>query len=254
MKKTKSLKLMYLSLGAVVISVAAVGFSNWIVINTTSANTGAIKAEIGEIKTGDLTAYIEKQPDAVRFDAIVGDGTGSITTGTDTNYEKCEKLDFSLTFSISKGTIASFDNIAVNLKFNTGDNEGATNFINYLGKSPNEYIDCTLLNSNVNITLSDTAVSEATTVTGCTYDDSAQTPYLTYTTTVDAEEGKLSCTLKYTFRWGDSFGNQNPCNEVLPDTAVANLTKFGEAFNDYNALEATAKNVVLTITPSIVNG
>ncbi len=243
MKKIKSLKLMYLSLAAVVVSVAAVGFSNWIVINTQEQNTNPIKAEIGAIEYGDLTAVINQQPDAVRFDAIKGDGEGSITTGTDTNYEK---LDFSIVFTIDRGTISSFDSIVINLKFNTGENEGAKNFIDKLGGTP-EYIDCTLLESNVNITLSDTAVSEVTTVEGCTYAENL--PYLTYTTSIS--ETSLTCTLKYTFRWGSVFGNVNPCVATAENT-VNNLVAFGEAFNAYNGLDGTAKDVVLTITPSIV--
>lgn len=243
MKKIKSLKLMYLSLAAVVVSVAAVGFSNWIVINTQEQNTNPIKAEIGAIEYGDLTAVINQQPEAVRFDAIEGDGFGSITTGTDTNYEK---LDFSIVFTIDRGTIASFNSIAINLKFNTGENEGAKNFIDKLGGTP-EYIDCTLLESNVNITLSDTAVSEVTTVEGCTYAENL--PYLTYTTSIS--ETSLTCTLKYTFRWGSVFGNVNPCVATAENT-VNNLVAFGEAFNAYNGLDGTAKDVVLTITPSIV--
>ena len=88
MKKINSLKVMYIFLGLSLVSLTAIGFSNWVIINESSA-TSTLAATIGEIRNTELTAQIvDDSTDLnVRFDTSAGDTEGAITSGNDT-YEK----------------------------------------------------------------------------------------------------------------------------------------------------------------------
>ncbi len=245
MKKFKKIKFMYIFLGLSLVSLASVGFANWVIVNTTKT-TQTINATIGAVNDTNIKASIVTGTGEnvsnfdVRFDSLKGDNKGSITSGT----EGFEKLDFKVVLTIDKGGIASFSSIKVNLAFDTTEGSGAKLFIDILGTP--KYIDTTILSSTYDIALSDTAVSQATSVPTGTGDTNSG-DYLTYTTSINSNI--LTLTLNYKFKWGEAFGKKNPCEEEGANTPQT-LREFKDAFDKKFA--AANKPATLVITPGVV--
>ena len=248
MKKFKKIRFMYIFLGLSLVSLASVGFANWVIINT-EKTTQAINATIGAVNDSNIKASIVPENEQgtgsdfnVKFDSKKDDNTGLITSGTD-DYEK---LDFKVVLTIDKGGIANFSSIKVNLAFDTSAGSGAKLFIDALGTTP-EYIDTTILSSTYDITLSNDHVSESTSVPTGT-GDSNSGDYLTYTTSISGNI--LTLTLNYKFKWGEAFGGFNPCEEK-----GTNPTQTLREFKDVFEKEFAAQNkpATLVITPG-VNG
>ena len=114
MKKFKKIRFMYIFLGLSLVSLASVGFANWVIINT-EKTTQAINATIGAVNDSNIKASIVPENEQgtgsdfnVKFDSKKDDNTGLITSGTD-DYEK---LDFKVVLTIDKGGIANFSSIA----------------------------------------------------------------------------------------------------------------------------------------------
>ena len=236
MKKLSGLKIMYSLLGLSVISLASIGFANWVIINTESKSS-TITAEIGQIKDSNLSATILDTSDfTVRFDSAEGDNTGPITSGTDGMFEK---LSFHADFTLNIGSLSSFAGIQIKLGFNSTDG-GAKNFIEKLG-TPG-YIDTTLLSKIYTFELSDTTTG-----------DTAKDEYLSYEYQIDMEAKVATIKTTYTFKWGSLFGKKNPVYEGGSDP-IETLKNFGTAFGDFKDTitdDANSK-VVLTITPEMV--
>lgn len=236
MKKIKSLKVMYLSLGVALVSVAAVGFSNWILINEQSSD-GFIEAQIGGIKETTIEAKITKSDDLyVRFDAN-DNNEGLITNGSAT---ETEKLTFSVELTIDKGELASFDSLKVTFDFNNEDG-GAKKFIETIATNP-QYINAEFLKNTYVIELSDTVPeNEVTSGDG----------YLKYCFTI--AENVATIKASFSFKWGTAFGGENPCNEKVSNTSTV-LTNFGTKFTEFkNSVSSDNQNsnIVLTITPGV---
>lgn len=247
MKKFKKIRFMYIFLGLSLVSLASVGFANWVIINT-EKTTQAINATIGAVDDSNIQANIVTGTEGnvsdfdVRFDSLKGDSSGSITSGTD-DYEK---LDFKVVLTINKGGIANFSSIKVNLAFDKSVGSGAKLFIDELGTDP-QYIDTTILSSTYDITLSNDPVSESTSVPTGT-GDSNSGDYLTYTTSISGNI--LTLTLNYKFKWGEAFGGFNPCEEKGTNPTQT-LREFKDVFEKVFA--AQNKPATLVITPG-VNG
>lgn len=236
MKKIKSFKIMYLSLGVALVSVVAVGFSNWILINEDSDN-GFIQAQIGSLKETTVTAEITKSDDLyVRFDAN-DNADGLITSGSST---ETEKLTFSVELTVNKGDVASFDSLKVTFDFNDEDG-GAKKFIETVAADP-QYVNAEFLKGTYAIELSEKAPeSEVTSGDG----------FFKYKYTVADKVATISAS--FTFKWGSAFGGENPCNEKVQNTSNV-LEKFGVAFDDFKetvSSENANSNIVLTITPGV---
>ena len=239
MKKFKKIKFMYIFLGLSVVSLATVGFANWVIINSDETKVDDFNVVFG--KTSESTLKAELVTDAcdfdIRFDSKFGDNEGLITSGTD----QYEKLDFKVVVKIDRGTLGSFDSINVNLAFDkTSAESGTQDFIDTFG-STTKYIDTYILTKSYDIRLSDEAVSIAAQA-------ESNKDYLTYTTAI--EGSALTLTLNYTFKWGDAFGGLNP-SEGNDYNAVQVLNQFKEAFTTYENRE-DKKPVTLVITPSVV--
>lgn len=248
MKKFKKIRFMYIFLGLSLVSLASVGFANWVIVNT-EKTTQTINATIGAVNDSNIKANIVTGTEGnvsnfdVKFDSLPGDDTGLITSGT----EGFEKLDFKVVLTIDKGGIASFSSIKVNLAFDTSVGSGAKLFIDKLGTNP-EYIDTTILSNTYDIALSNDPVSENTSVPTGTGDTNSG-DYLTYTTSISANV--LTLTLNYKFKWGEAFGGFNPCEEKGTTNPTQTLRDFKAAFE--NDFAAEKKPVTLVITPG-VNG
>lgn len=236
MKKLKSFKIMYLSLGVCLVSVAAIGFSNWILINEDS-DEGFITAQIGAINDTKVTARITNKDDLnVRFDA--NDNTdGLITSGSDS---ESEKMAFSIELQVDKGALTSFNNLNVAFDFNNDDG-GAKKFIETVASDP-QYINATFLNKTYEITLNDISSESETT---------SEDGYFKYKFIIS--ENVATITASFSFKWGTAFGEENPCNEKVSNTADV-LDGFSKAFSKFkdsiNA-ENQNSNIVLTVTPGI---
>ena len=237
MKKLSGLKIMYSLLGLSVISLASIGFANWVIINTESKSS-TITAEIGQIKDSNLSATILDTSDfTVRFDSAEGNHDGTITSGTD---GKFEKLSFHVDFTLNIGSLSSFAGIQIKLGFKSTDG-GAKNFIEKLG-TPG-YIDTTLLSKIYTFELRDTTTG-----------DTAKDEYLSYEYQIDMEAKVATIKTTYTFKWGSLFGNRNPVYEE-GNNSTETLKNFVTAFGDFKKTitddDANSK-VVLTITPEMV--
>ena len=236
MKKLSGLKIMYSLLGLSIISLASIGFANWVIINTESKSS-TITAEIGKIENSNLSATILDTSDfTVRFDSAKGDNTGAITSGTDGMFEK---LSFHADFTLNIGSLSSFAGIQIKLGFNSTDG-GAKSFIEKLG-TPG-YIDTTLLSETYAFKLSDTTTSSAT-----------LGDYLSYEYQIDMEAKEATIKVTYTFKRGSLFGKENPVYEK-GNNPTETLKNFGTAFGKFNETitdDANSK-VVLTITPEMV--
>lgn len=222
---------MYCLLGLSVISLASIGFANWVIINSESKNS-VITAEIGKIENGNLTATILGTSNfTVRFDSI-SNSEGAITSGSDN-----EKLYFNVNFKLDIGNLSDFSGIKIRLGFNNGENCGAYNFIELLGKPG--YIDTTLLSTEYTIKLSNETTPET-----------EVNKYLKYGYQIDNKVATVNVT--YTFKRGSAFGEQNPVLENC-----VNPTETLKAFNSaFEAFKTTITddentNVVLTITPEM---
>lgn len=227
---------MYSLLGLSVISLASIGFANWVIINTESKSS-TITVEIGQIENSNLSATILDTSDfTVRFDSAEGDNTGAITSGTDGMFEK---LSFHADFKLNIGSLSSFVGIQIKLGFNSTDG-GAKNFIDYLG-TPG-YINTTLLSETYAFKLNDTTTGK--------------TPlgdYLSYEYQIDMEEKEATIKTTYTFKRGSLFGEKNPVYEE-GSNSTETLKNFVTAFGDFKDTitdDANSK-VVLTITPEMV--
>ena len=233
MKKINSLKVMYIFLGLSLVSLTAIGFSNWVIINE-SSTTSTLAATIGDISNAELKAQIvDDSTDLnVRFDTSEGDTEGAITSGNDTY----EKLYFYVTFTLDIGQLPSFSGIAIDLSFNSKDG-GARTFIDNLGSDP-QYIDTTLLSTPYSFSLTDSPVNDL----------KALNDYLSYSYTFLDKVATIK--VQYTFKWGDAFGRQNPVKEAGTNPTNT-LEKFNDAFSTFSDSITADKNtkVMLTITP-----
>lgn len=224
---------MYCLLGLSVISLASIGFANWVIINSDS-KTSAITAEIGQIENGNLTATILDTSDfTVRFDSI-SDSTGAITSGSD---DETEKLYFNANFTLDIGNLSDFSGIQIRLGFNNSEGCGAKNFIDFLG-TPG-YIDTTLLSDEYTFKLGNETISET-----------KLNAYLTYQYQIDNKVATVKVT--YTFKWGSAFGEENPVLEK-GDNPTESLKAFNSAFKEFKKTitDDENTNVVLTITPEM---
>lgn len=227
---------MYLSLGVALVSVAAVGFSNWILINEQSTDS-FIEAQIGTINETAVTASITNSDDLnVRFDAN-DDKKGLITNGSST---ESEKLTFSVELTVDKGELASFSSLKVTFDFNNEDG-GAKKFIETVGTDP-QYINAEFLKNTYVIELSDTSTeTEVTSGDG----------YFKYQFSI--AENKVTIKASFSFKRGTAFGEKNPCEEAVDNTSSI-LTNFGTAFADFEekvSADDPNSNIVLTITPGV---
>lgn len=233
MKKINSLRVMYIFLGLSLVSLTAIGFSNWVIINESSA-TSTLAATIGDINSAELKAQIvDDSTDLnVRFDASEGDAEDAITSGNDTY----EKLYFYVTFTLNIGQLQSFSGIVIDLSFNSKDG-GARTFIDNLGSDP-QYIDTTLLSTPYSFPLTESPVDDLT----------ALNDYLSYSYTFSDKVATIK--VQYTFKWGTAFGGQNPVKEAGTNPTNT-LEKFNDAFSTFSDSITTDENtkVMLTITP-----
>lgn len=234
MKKINSLKVMYIFLGLSLVSLTAIGFSNWVIINESSA-TSTLTATIGDISSAELKAQIvDDSTDLnVRFDTSEGDAEGAITSGNDNTYEK---LYFYVTFTLDIGQLQSFSGIAIDLSFNSNDG-GAKTFIENLGSDP-QYIDTTLLSTPYSFDLTDSPVNDLT----------ALNAYLSYSYTFSGKVATIK--VQYTFKRGSAFGGENPVKEAGTNPTNT-LEKFNDAFSTFSDSITDDENtkVMLTITP-----
>ena len=222
---------MYCLLGLSVISLASIGFANWVIINSES-KTSVITAEIGKIENGNLTATILDSSDfTVRFDSI-SDSTGAITSGSDN-----EKLYFNVDFTLNIGNLNDFSGIQIRLGFNNSENCGAKNFIELLGKPG--YINTTLLSNEYILELSNETTAET-----------ELNEYLKYEYQIDNKVATVNVT--YTFKRGSAFGEKNPVLENCVN-ATETLKAFNSAFEDFKKTitDDENTNVVLTIAPEM---
>lgn len=222
---------MYCLLGLSVISLASIGFANWVIINSESKNS-VITAEIGQIENGNLTATILDTSDfTVRFDSI-SNSEGAITSGSDD-----EKLYFNADFTLDIGNLNDFSGIQIRLGFNNSDGCGAKNFIDFLG-TPG-YIDTTLLSNEYTFELSNDTTPEI-----------ELNEYLKYEYHIDNKVATVNVT--YTFKRGSVFGGENPVLEK-GDNPTESLKAFNSAFEEFKKriTDDENTNVVLTITPEM---
>ncbi len=246
MKKFKKIKFMYIFLGLSVVSLATVGFANWVIINTDKTTVDDFNVVFGQTSESTLKAELVTEGEnkcdfEIRFDSKKGDDEGLITSGT-SETDQYEKLDFKVVVKIDKGTLGSFDSINVNLAFDkTSAESGTQDFIDAFDNSTTQYIDTYILSKTYDIRLSDEAVSTAAQA-------ESGKDYLTYETAI--EGSALTLTLNYKFKWGDAFGGLNP-SEGNDYNAVQVLNQFKEAFTTYENRK-DKKPVTLVITPSVV--
>lgn len=221
--KRKSNFIIFTVISLATISLATIGFSSWIIKETTDDTTDNIKVEVGKVVDDTLTAKIEDGADlSVRFDNIKD---GAIAT-SDTVYED---LDFSFIVSVS-GT-----GTKKGLKFEFSENATLTTL------ATNNYID--LPYSSATFAVSETGTSGA-----------LQNGSTVSVSTSSTDSSVMIFTCNFKFAWGSVFEHKNP-SKLYEEYKTAgtdvnillqNLKAFGKA---NESLTSSAAILTCTVTP-----
>lgn len=209
------------------VSLASVGFANWVFNGATGEDSGNIKADVGEVQDKSVSATINKETTelALRFDYLkdftnVGEHKVIYKNGDN----QFEDLEVTVGYTIALSTETTETDVtkicsAVNLKF-----EMSAEFIKAIS---DDYIAVEFGTQTSNAYSFDVTIP--TVNTGST-DKGVKTEW-----TIGTDKKSVEAKSTFYFKWGSKFLNHNPCylltSEANRETEVKeNLKTFVQTY------------------------
>lgn len=220
------------------VSLASVGFANWIFNGVMGNDSKDITAAVGKIEDKSITAAITASDLELRFDYIEASKLptkGTYTKIYDNGDKTVEKLSVSVTYEISlaaNSTETDVKNVCsgVELKFKLSPkfNEAITN----------GYIAVDFGTAKENTGASDASTYDKYYIFNVTVPTDGTNDGVNTKWTVDASDTKkVTATSTFEFKWGSNFGGHNPCYRSNSDTVTvenikASLKTFVDTYKD----------------------
>ena len=212
------------------VSLASVGFANWIINGITGVDQGNIDVSVGQIADSSVTATLVtgECETVVKFDNIAKDAT--VPSGYTRLYENgdtgVEDLVFTVAFNVSTTGETDIDTLfdQVVFTFNTSSK--------FKTCVENEYITSPFAAHKA--AQKDTFDSTYT-LTDVTKSNSTTNPKITSSKTNNNKDRKI--TAEFKFGWGAKFNNHNPGyykdgETVSKEEMKKNLIDFKKAFGE----------------------
>lgn len=246
----KNLKTKKIVLGTVMalsaVSLASVGFANWIINGIVGKDVGNISVNFGSIDDTSIVTECTSTADdlTVRFDNAadktkkVGDTFGGGKLIFANSEDKVEKLMFTVKFTISTTGSSTIDTLFDKITFTFNQTDKFKECVD------NEYIvspfsDYKTVDSGARFT----STYEYTTPTK-PVPETSNTGFDT-SASMSTDKKTLTYVANFRFRWGTAFNGHNPCY-VKTDESEAEFKTNLKAFRD-NIADFTAS---LNILPS----
>lgn len=218
------------------VSLASVGFANWIINGITGIDSGNITVTMGQVADTSVTTTMNTGSDlSVAFENVKTVPTGA-TKLFDNNDDGVEDLKFQLNFKISTTGTTKISTLVDQVTFKFSQSEGFAKCIekNYI-VSP-----FGAASKDVDNWVSSLTVNLVQTI------DVGANPVLTVNKATDGTY--MDVTAAFSFKWGSEFNGHNPGytyedDSIKADKMKTNLKAFKTLLNgDFNA--------VVEITPS----
>lgn len=229
----KNLKTKKIVLGTVMalsaVSLASVGFANWVINGITGVDQGNIDVSVGQIADSSVTATLVtgECETVVKFDNIAKDA--NVPDGYKRLYENgdtgVEDLTFKVSFNVSTtGEVdvkTLFDQVVFTLNTSSAFKTCVTD--GYITSPFSNYVDAKDGTFNSTYTLTNIA------------SNSNSNPKITLHTTNNIKLIKIDA--EFSFGWGEKFNNHNPGyykdgETIKKEEMKTNLIAFKKAFGE----------------------